>query len=198
MSRQLRRSGDLEIRNTLGTQTFGSPPTCAPQSVLDAFRSGLQEAEDTVWLLQTDPWQLSAAIEAVRNSGMGKMIGSDNFYRHAVYSISILPIRRQQEWEFMVQECEHLVNTHQRLKANIKPGQDVLQEYQDASACWQVMIPHMLAVRSKDLENMLPRLKEFEHHFLIEEDIVDGVEVISSERRDSSIADVLAKDPLFV
>jgi hypothetical protein len=196
-SRQFRPADDLELRTTLGTQTFGPPPAFTPRAVLDAFRGRLQEAEDFVWLLQTDPWQLSAAIEAVRYSDMSKMVGPDSFYRHAVYSIAILPIRRLQEWKFMVQECEHLVNTHQRFKTEIKPGKEPPREYQDALACWQVMLSHMLAVRSRDLEHLLPRLKAFEQHFLIEDDIVDGMGVISSERKDSSIATISAKDPLF-
>jgi hypothetical protein len=195
--RQFRPADDLESKSTLGTQAFETPPVFAPQSVLDAFRGRSQEAEDTVWLLQTDPWQLSATIEAVRKSDMSKLVGTDNFYRHAVYSISVLPIRRMQEWIFMVQECENLVDTYQRFQADIKPGQEAPQEYQDALACWQVVLSHMLAVRSQDLEDLLPRLKAFEHHFLIEEDIVDGMGVIGLERRDSNIADISTKDPLF-
>lgn len=189
--RQLHAADDLEGKLALGTQAQGPAPIFDVLCILNSCRDRLEEAEDALWLLRTDPWQLRAASGAARNSKTSKMVSVKHSHRHVIYSVSMLPV---QEWE-LVQEPENVVRIYKKFGTDIELGKPLPNDYSEALACLQVMLSDMLAARSQDLADSMPRLKAFEHHLSIEEDIVNGTGVMSSVPTDDDFESVWAQDP---
>jgi hypothetical protein len=68
-----------------------------------------------------------------------------------VYLVSILSVRRLQEWKFIVQECENVVKICQKFEADVESGKALSNKYSEALAFLQGILSHALAVRSSRL-----------------------------------------------
>jgi hypothetical protein len=194
-----RKSKEDETWSALCNQAYTGPPTFSIDSLLKISRTRMANAEDHLWLLQTDPSYMHSEITYFKSSKLGSILhddGSKKVYHYAAVVLTNEPIDRAQDWHYIVEECLNLQHVHRSFRDNVKAGESLPPKYNDAISCLELLVVNVLFRRAKMLSKLIPRLRGFESCF-------------SHVHRDAKTGNVLSaplhgdrqgwyeKDPLF-
>jgi hypothetical protein len=164
-----RKSNHDETWSAWCNQAYTGPPTFNIDSILEISRARMANAEDHLWLLQTDPSYMHSEISYFSNSRLGNIIrndiGSTKVYHYAAGVLTDVPINRVQDWYYIVEECMNMQKIYQAVGDNVHPGQPLPPKYNDALACLELLVLNVVLKRVKMLSSLLPRLRGFESCF---------------------------------
>lgn len=164
-----RRSQEDEMWSAFSNQAYSAPPTFNVDRLTDIARTRLADAQDRLWLLQTDPSYVQSAIAYNRTSLIGDIIrhegGEKTLYSHITHCLTYSPVKRVQDWYHVVEECESLSEVQQRFRDNIHTGNPLPRKYNEAVNCLELLLRNVLLVRIKELQVLVPQLRGFEQSF---------------------------------
>jgi hypothetical protein len=164
-----RRSDEEESWSLFSNQAYCEAPTLDVDRLTAMALSRFAEAQDRLWLLQTDPAHVQAAITYHQNSVIGKTVqnqgGKKSLYSYIAHCLTYSTIQRVHDWHYVVEECRHLDEVKQRFQDNIHPGEPLPRKYSEAVSCLELLLRSLMLVRAKGLVVLIPKLRGFEQSF---------------------------------
>jgi hypothetical protein len=164
-----RRSQEDEMWSAFSNQAYSAPPTFNVDRLTDIARTRLADAQDRLWLLQTDPSYVQSAIAYHRTSLIGNVIlregSGKKLYSLITHCLTYSPAKRVHDWHHVVEECENLSKVQQRFRDNIHTGNALPRKYNEAVNCLELLLRNVLLMRIQELQVLLPQLRGFEQSF---------------------------------
>ncbi|KAF7920587.1 uncharacterized protein EAE97_011480 [Botrytis byssoidea] len=131
-------------------QTFMAPIFDLDR-LLNISKAAFHEAEDHLWVLQTDPVYLQYLAKLARQGWLSKGTG-DRFLPHSSWMLCYKAFTTVQRWSF---------------RDNINCGEDLPRKYSMALACLELLLINLLLQRLKKLGDCLPSFRRFSEDYKI-------------------------------
>ncbi|TGO50030.1 hypothetical protein BOTNAR_0408g00060 [Botryotinia narcissicola] len=159
----------------LGVDTESSSSKCdqafiAPifdlDRLLNISKAAFHEAEDHLWLLQTDPVYFQYRAKLARQGWLSKDTGH-RFLPQSSWMLCYKAFTTVQRWSWVVDDFEHAQAQRNRFRDNINYGEDLPRKYSMALACLELLLINLLLQRVKKLGGCLPSFKRFSEDYKI-------------------------------
>lgn len=164
-----RKSSEEETWTMLSNLAFLGPPEFSPDRLLDIAVARSANAEDHLWLLQTNGSYMWSEIRYFRQSRLAnaivRRIGETRASDWVGSKLSQLPMKRIYEWRSIVEECQHIKKQYQRFFDNIHPVSVIPVRYGEALGSLELLLINILLVRVQELRELLPWLRGFEDNY---------------------------------
>ncbi|KAF7890046.1 uncharacterized protein EAF02_002461 [Botrytis sinoallii] len=134
--------------------------------LLNISRAAFHEAEDHLWLLQTDPVYLQYRAKLARQGWLSKDTG-DRFLPNSSWMLCYKAFTTMQRWSWVVDEFEHAQAQRNKFRDNINCGGDLPRKYSLALAYLELLLINLLRQRVKKLGECLPCFKGFSEDYKI-------------------------------
>jgi HicA toxin of bacterial toxin-antitoxin, len=162
-----RKSSEEETWTVFSNLAFLGPPNFSTDRLLEVATARSANAQDHLWLLQTDMSYMRGEIQYIRQSRVANALrqrtGELNTFEWASGKLGSFPMHRVHEWHSIVEECEHVKEQHHRFRDSIHLGGVIPTPYADALGSLELMLINILLERVQELKELLPRLRGFEH-----------------------------------
>ncbi|KAI9669738.1 MAG: hypothetical protein M1831_007434 [Alyxoria varia] len=198
-SSSCRLEATQESRAEYPHRAFAGPPMVDMIRFCELARTRRTEAEDHLWLLQTEPGYIQSAIGVFKSSVIFKKAEKHRINRFAVAELVNLSRKRLRMWKNVETECQNLCNACQYIPEPERAGFDLPADYERALNLLELMLINCLLDLVRDLKTRLPISPGFQenynfHHF------ANGkhgstLKDISSKERDVNVA-YFEDDPL--
>ena len=76
--------------------------------MLDIARLSLSQAQDTLWLLQTDPSYLQMIVRNILEGGLPSAVGKARVWKYLGGFLPGAAVNRAMHWQAVVEEIEHV------------------------------------------------------------------------------------------
>jgi hypothetical protein len=199
-----RRYTGVETWSLFSNQAYAKP-TFEFDRLLDIAKSRLAEANDHLWLLQTDAAYFQYHI---KQSSQGYMFKGSQFgnakndqHRFLASRMWSYPILATQKWTWIVQEMEHTMSIYDKYRDSIALGYPLPPEFDFAMACLELRLVNMIQISRSVLREALPQFIAFQHHFTFDHTVSGQIRVSSGTglvgNHDHDCKQFFTKDPLF-
>ena len=172
-------------------QPFLAPPELNIDHLLSVAQTRLKEAEDHIWLLQTDPYYMQHSLNISRSGALDKLAKSTSA---ACVPLSIYiteDIMAFVRWQWVTETCEEVKRLHQNFQDDIQPGHPLPKKYDRALGDLELMLNNHIESRRRPLLTYIAQRPGFEHHFTI-----DPILLIGGPRSKDPLEDYI-NDPLY-
>ncbi|KAF7954132.1 hypothetical protein EAE96_005264 [Botrytis aclada] len=192
---------DTNFRGAAGSiawSNFSDQAFTAPifdlDRLLNISRAAFHEAEDHLWLLQTDPVYLQYRARLARQGWVSKGTG-DRFLGNFAWVLCYKAFTSVQTWSWVVDEFEHAQAQRNKYRDNINCGEDIPKRYSLALACLELLLINLLLQRGKKLGDCLPNFKGFSGNYQISDE-GDAVHVKLNTNKFPTSKALFYSDPL--
>ena len=124
---------------------FMEPYKISYEHLITLARDRVAEAQDQLWLLQTDPGSLLRHLRAIETSWQRlralNMNGQKSFEWEGIFASALwLPLGLYVEWKSLLDELVFLRDEHKKHAGKIRPGNVLPTDYDNAVGCLRVLI----------------------------------------------------------
>lgn len=158
---QLEEPPGMKFGMTYYNEPFSSPPTFNRRTIdqLIEIVSGKQaETQDSLWLLQTDPYYFhnSASYSKEYNLGTinGAVMTQDARACALEGRVFCYPITKVQEWNCLAEELHYVRQQYEAHKDKIKAGQPLPESFDRALGSLLFVIQRLLKAKAKQLKEI--------------------------------------------
>jgi hypothetical protein len=160
---RFRKSSEQETWMVFSNMAFLWPPKFSPDYLLDFAVARSANAQDHLWLLQTDLPYLRGEVRYFRKSSFANAL-QDRTSEDAVFgwvgsNMIKLPNTRVYEWHHIVEECAHVRGQHQKFRDSIHFGVTLPKRYAEALGTLEVSIIIVLQTRVNEVRQLLSWLQ---------------------------------------
>lgn len=186
-----------ESWSVFGNQAF-SPPIFDINRLIDISKAHIAEAEDELWLLQTDPayFQLS-----VKHFTQSRLVKDDkrlhDWKQNIAMTAWIQPLGQLCSWEWILEEVEHVKAQYLKFRDNINLGDPLPPKFGFALASLELLLINMLQRSVNGLGLLLPRIVAFQDYYIFDRSLPGAVKMTLNAKATGSTKDSFYKDPLF-
>ena len=145
---------------------FLGPPTFDLDHLVNLTRDRFREAQDELWLLQTDPNKFFRYMHFLEKHPTDQIEGDKSAkdldaLAAAVNQGIVFPIILYADWHFVLDELEHLQKLRGRLQGRICPGKPSLEEYKVVLASLYLAVKNVQWVVRSHLQRRALSLPAF-------------------------------------
>lgn len=191
-----RRCIGAEAWSAFSNQAY-SNPTFDFDRLLNIAQSRLSEANDHLWLLQTDAVYFQYHIKLC---SQGQIFNAKHAkYRFLPPRMWTYPNRAAQSWAWIWEELEHAKAKYEKYHDGVKLGQPLPSELDFAMGCLELFLVNQVQMQREVLQETLPQLVTFQHHFTFDHSVSGRILVTtgSGPARGHDCKGLFKKDPLF-
>lgn len=152
---------------TFSNQAFRSPLFDIDR-ITKAVRSQFSEAGDQLELLQTDPVYFRANLDLTTKARLfRRQQQKDTWHELIAMSIWQENIDRYITWKLVLEEVDNMAAHYASAKAQgrIRRGHPLPVDLEQAMACLEQLLVHLIKVRTLYLAGLLPRMEGFQDCF---------------------------------
>ncbi|KAL9113688.1 MAG: hypothetical protein Q9227_002133 [Pyrenula ochraceoflavens] len=142
VSSNFRNPQDLEVWSEFDVRPFSDPLTFDIDRLLKVAKAKSEEAEDILWLMQTDARYLQNEIRSRGNSKVRQSLGKKKSYSFINNSIPVGPMIHALIWGWIFEECCNVQKIQHQCAPSLGSGQRVLQEYDHALWSLQLLVQY--------------------------------------------------------
>ena len=164
------------------------PPKFEMQNILETMKSRLRAAEDEVWLLQTDPAYLRQHLSRFEGAMLFNNTTPEEVREYKALLV-MLPLKRLQNWLFLVRQAERMLAAATSVHGTIHPGSPLPKDYETAVSCFESAVKEEFSAQSKHISTLILCSKDFR-------DLCTGMQGNMFVRNHLGI-DMQTKDPLY-
>lgn len=197
-----RRSNKGEICSSLIDQAFRPPPTFDIANLLQIANARAANAQDQVWLLQTEPSEMHNQYRILGDSAYLTDYDPETRRRKAKYDaisnmLSAKPTPRVSERGNVVEECQYLKEKADESMGLIRLGRPLPRNFNEALGTLEVLLEHILYCRSFELAALLRRGRAFERWYTRDRLHLRSGMIVPPAESDDPFAELQREDPLF-
>ena len=154
---------------------YTAAPTFDIETMIDIAENRANEAQDELWLLQTDLeyfYERSRHYEATWFDKMEK--GSHQLKTTAKHKfdnigviMTIKVVHEARDWQWLLEECRNVKQEHDKSDSGIGPGKPMTRDYEKALSSLALLLWNSQVYYQKNLERFLIRSPAFTNLFKI-------------------------------
>ena len=113
-------------------RAFMGPPSVNASYFSQVARGRRCEADDHLWLLQTDPLYIQAVVQDFKACPAYLKMSKEVKKRVLAQEIILAPLMRAQRWQDIENECKYVEDTYHRFRDSISPAEKLPPRYERA------------------------------------------------------------------
>ncbi|TVY82189.1 hypothetical protein LSUE1_G002221 [Lachnellula suecica] len=162
-----RRSVGSESWSAFSNEAF-SAPIFDVSRLVESSQVRLAEAEDHLWLLQTDPEYFQDAIKNGSQGRIFKINDPQPWNRSIAINIWAEPLERVFMWRSIAEEVEHLKVQYMAFRDQVHIGERLPPKLERAFGSLELLLINILNRSTKHLLSLLPRMVAFHDLYCID------------------------------
>ena len=148
-------------------RAFAAPPRLDTDRFCDLASTRRKEAEDHLWLLQTDPAYLYIACLNFKNTKLYAKASKERATRLLAAEVANTPRKRARIWRNIDEECCNVRDVYRRFQDGIHVTSPNPPKYERALCALELMLVNQCLELGKDLTRLLRLSPGFEKHFAV-------------------------------
>ncbi|KAK5719779.1 hypothetical protein LTR17_015150 [Elasticomyces elasticus] len=190
----LKAPGCQEIWATFGARAFSAPASFDPHVLLEIASTRMMEAEDRIWLFQTDAAYTFSQIEELRKTDFYKYpTSTDHLWSLFAGEIVHCAMNHAILWRWIAQELQYVCALHDEKAGDIVLGKRIPQAYSNTLGSLHTLVKKLMTAHVGRSERRLPSYAGIQDNFKVVQ--VAGKEMIDLKKPD--LVDYFSDDPLF-
>ncbi|TVY60832.1 hypothetical protein LSUE1_G008594, partial [Lachnellula suecica] len=188
---EFKRSGRIDLWSTYISQPFSAPPSFNLEELHSKALTRFRQADDHLWLLQTDPEYLRGEI---RIAAEGFPVGhpSEDVHKWAITNI-YHDIWSYWSWSWIVEAFEYVKTMQMRFRDDIHPGQPLPSKYEQVLQELELLLEFQIRHRVGMLPQLLAWRPGFKDYFEFDHSDPDQVTITGVV----DVPNLMHQDPLF-
>ena len=155
---------NLEALSEVRTRPFSRPLELDIDHLVAISKSKAEEAEDVLWLMQTDPYYFQNEIRSWCTSEAARWLGKDVSYGFAHRTIPTGPMVRALIWGWLYEECIHVQEVQRQYCGQMTEGRALPGAFNTALSSLRDLAGQAWKYFAQE-RNLMPASYQFEGSF---------------------------------
>lgn len=156
-------------------QPYSAAPTFDIDTMIDIAENQANEAQDELWLLQTDleyfhdrsRYHEATWFDKIEKGSYRQNTTAKQKFDNIGFIMTIKVILQARDWQWLLDECHNVKQELQRSESEICPGRPLPKEYERALGSLEMMLRKALAYHQLNLKRFLVRSPAFSKVFKV-------------------------------
>lgn len=165
----------LSFGAMFSNQPYSAAPTFDIDTMIDIAETGANEAQDELWLLQTDleyfhgrsRYQEATWFDKIEKGLHRQITTAKQKFDIIGLIMTIKVVVQAREWQWLLDECQNVKRELQKSEWEIRPGKPLPKEYERALISLDMMLRGALGYHQSNLKRFLIRSPAFSKVFKV-------------------------------
>ena len=159
----------LSFGSMFTNQPYSAAPTFDIDTVIDIAENQANEAQDELWLLQTNleyfhdrtKHHEATWFDKIEKGSHRKFTTAKQKFDNIGFIMTIKVVLGARDWQWLLEECQNVKRELQRGGSDIGPGKPLTREYERALGSLEMMLWRLLGSHQVNLKRVLIRSTAF-------------------------------------
>ena len=165
----------LSFGAMFSNQPFSAAPTFDIDAMIDLAENQANEAQDEIWLLQTDleyfhdrsRYYEATWFDKIEKGSYRQKTTARQKFDNIGFIMTVKAVIQARDWQWLLDECQNVKRELQRSGSAVGPGKPLPEGYQRALGSLEIMLGQCLAYHQSNLKGFLLRSPAFSKVFKV-------------------------------